>query len=140
MILAEAVERIRPSIVQIALMANDLSEDLLSKVGRPFLHIPLGSGFFVNEGGYVITANHVVDAGRQQIQQLPAGQKRLLVGLAHPNTENMRGNFTLVAFDVLGNDTRHDLALLKLRQNRQSHYPGPSGCLRYSNLVQKHLY
>ena len=115
--LAEAIEQIRPSIVQISFQASDLSEDLRKTTGSSFLRIPLGSGFFVSEGGYVITANHVLDSGRQQIQQVQAGQKRLLVGLAHPNTENMRGNFTMVEFDVIDNDTRHDLALFKLKKN-----------------------
>lgn len=91
--LAQAIDHIRLNIVQIRDRSN--------------IMVPLGVGFFVNSDGYVITAQHVVKARQTQI----------LVGLAQPNTENMRGNFTLIDCEVVDEDSRHDLALLKLKKN-----------------------
>lgn len=113
---AEAVEHVRPSITQISLLATDLS-DIVRQVGRPLLSIPLGTAFLVNTKGYVITARHVIEHGRRCIDEIQASEKQIHVGLAQPNTENMRGNFTLVDFDVIDEDERHDLALLKLKRN-----------------------
>lgn len=90
--LSEAIELIRPSVVQI-----------VSAEGR---RAPLGTGFIVDEEAHVVTAHHVVASARQ-----------ILVGLALPNTENMRGNFILVDVDLVAVDGRHDLGLLKLRRN-----------------------
>lgn len=113
---SKAIERIRPSIVQIILLATDVSEELRYKVG-PFFRLPLGTGFLVNVDAYVITAHHVIEGGRQIAQQIPARQKRILIGLAQPNTENMRGNFSVVDCEITDTDARHDLALLKLKRN-----------------------
>jgi S1-C subfamily serine protease len=113
----KAIEAIRPSIVQILLLASGFSEDVQREIGRPFINQPIGTGFFVNQDAYVITARHVVEGGRQRLEQIQADRKQLLVGVAQPNTENMRGNFSAVDFDLIEADTRHDLALLRLRRN-----------------------
>ena len=117
MILSEAIDRIRPTIVQVGFIAVELLGDLQRRVRAPFINIPLGTGFLVNGDGYVITARHVMESGRRLTQQVEARQKRTQVGLAHPNTENFRGNFTVVDFDIVDEDAIHDLALLKLKQN-----------------------
>jgi len=114
---SQAIDIIRPSVVQIAFLATDLSNEAGNRLGRPFLSLSFGTGFFVSSDGYVLTARHVLEAATQTAAQVEAGQKRTLVALAQPNTQNMRGNFTLVDFDVVDEDARHDLALLKLRQN-----------------------
>jgi S1-C subfamily serine protease len=68
----------------------------------------------VNQDGYVVTALHVVSAFQEfEIE----GRKRLFVALAAPNSENIRGNFGLVEFDIVDEDARHDLVLLKLKRN-----------------------
>jgi S1-C subfamily serine protease len=115
--LTESVDHVRPCIVQVNFLATHLSQNLQSQLNRPFVSSPLGTGFLVNSEGYVITANHVIDSGQQLIQKIDAGQKQVYVGLALPNTENMRGNFSLVNFELVDKDERHDLALLKLRKN-----------------------
>lgn len=118
MTVAEAIEHIRPSIVQITYLASDLSDELRRQIGgKPFISGPLGTGFLVNSDGYVITALHVITKGRMELERLQAGRKAMFVGLATPNTETMRGNFALVHFELIDQDPPHDLALLKLRQN-----------------------
>lgn len=115
--LSQAIEHIQPSIVQILFFATDFSEEIWREIGRPFITHVLGTGFFVNSDGYVVTAGHVIKAGYRVAEQIQAGQKQFHVGLALPNTENMRGNFSEVGFDVIDEDTLHDLALLKLKIN-----------------------
>jgi hypothetical protein len=95
--LSSAIEKVKPIVVQI------LSER----------HV-LGTGFFVNEEGFVLTAKHVIDMAfkMEKIHGF-----RALVGLALPNTERMRACFTLVDFDIVDIDSRHDIALLRLKRN-----------------------
>jgi S1-C subfamily serine protease len=118
--LPEAIERIRPSVIQIIFSAHELSEELRKKVGSPFISVHIGTGFLLNKDGYAITAYHVITSGQQLIQDdknYKAGKKRIQIGLAQPLSENFRANFNLVDFDVIDTDPRHDLALLKLKQN-----------------------
>jgi len=90
--LSEAINRIRPSIVQIR-----------------YSQSPIGTGFFVDSRGLVITARHVI-----RNQMAPS---QMTIGLAMPNTEYMRGNFRIVNFMIIDEDISHDLILLKLRKN-----------------------
>ena len=114
----QAIENVRPSIVQISLLAINLSVEMQREVGgHHFISSTLGTGFLVNSDGYVITARHVIEGGRQILERIQAGQRRMLVGLAQRNTENMRGNFSVVEFDIVEQDVRHDLVLLRLRRN-----------------------
>jgi S1-C subfamily serine protease len=118
--LPEATEFLRPSVVQLTLSLDQLSSSAaVAFGGKFFLDLPLGTGFFVNEDGYVVTARHVVKAFENLRIE---GRKRLLVGMAGPNLENFRGismraSFNLIEFDVLDEDARHDLVLLKLKRN-----------------------
>lgn len=131
--LAQAVDQVRPSIVQISFHASDFPTEMWRQLGRPFIHVPIGTGFFVNSDGFVITARHVVCDVAQLMERFrAAGSKQLFVGLAVPNTEKMRGNFNLVDFDLVDEDTLHDLALLKLRKNPFKGEVGPM----FGNLPQ----
>lgn len=131
--LAQAVDQVRPSIVQITFHASDFPNDMREQLGKLFVNQPLGTGFFVNGDGYVITARHVVKDAEQRMEHFAAaGTKQLYVGLPQPNTENMRGNFNLVDFDVADEDTLHDLALLKLKKNPFKGEVGPM----FGNLPQ----
>jgi len=112
-----AIERIRPAIVQVRFQAVGLSDELRRSLGRPLAVHALGTGFLVNVDGYAITARHVLQLGQQIAGRIEADRKEILIGLASPNTENMRGNFSLVDFDEVDEDVHHDLALLKLRRN-----------------------
>jgi S1-C subfamily serine protease len=108
MTVADAIEAMRPSVVQISYEPSDVSG---------WSSGSLGTGFLVNADAYVITARHVIIAGQALLAQITAQRKRMLVGLAIPNTEMIRGSFSIVEFDVIDEDPRHDLALLKLRRN-----------------------
>jgi S1-C subfamily serine protease len=115
--LPQAIEQIRPSIVQFCFMAIELSEKLRQQVGAPFLKKVIGTGFFVNDDGCVITARHVLQGGMQLVSRVDAGRKNMVVGLGLPNSENFIGNTVLVDFDLVDENENHDLALIKLRRN-----------------------
>jgi hypothetical protein len=115
--LSEAIEKVKPSVVQISVLASGLSSDFRSKIKKPFFSHVLGTGFFVSSEGHVITAKHVFDGGLEMLKEIEAEDKRILAGLALPNTNSMRGNFSIVDFEVVDVDSRHDLMLLKLRRN-----------------------
>ena len=118
--LAAAVERVRPAVVQIVLAAEGLPQEVEKRVGRSFLLGAIGTGFLVNEDGYVITANHVMETGERLIREsatVPAARKRLLVGLVQQVTAFSHPHFMQLEFDLIDTDPRHDLALLKLRLN-----------------------
>ncbi len=121
MTLPEAIELVQPSVVQI-----------LVRVQPPRTQVggsqtaPLGTGFFANEDGYIVTALHVVRAFRN-IAAGEGSSKSLMVGVAAPQLENLstgvvkgltiRSSFGLTECDVVDEDAGHDLALLKLKQN-----------------------
>ncbi len=115
MTLPDAIEYVRPSVIQMTMMLDNFSGSAVAAFGgKLFVAFPLGTGFLVNEDGYVVTALHVVRAF--QAYQVE-GRKRLLVGVAAPNSENIRGNFAQIEFDIVEEDAGHDLVLLKLKRN-----------------------
>jgi S1-C subfamily serine protease len=78
----------------------------------------VGTGFFVHSEGLVLTAKHVTEGASRAMAMHP--QAKLLVGLAMPNISgpiSIRQNFELVQCDVVEEDARHDLALLRLATN-----------------------
>jgi S1-C subfamily serine protease len=107
--LRDAIEAIRPSVVQIRLV-NDLR------------HV-LGTGFLVDERATIVTAEHVLAAGARRAHQLRRFPPRFVACLATPNvvTTN-RGKlrtqgFTHVNAEPLGVDSENDLAALRLKEN-----------------------
>lgn len=115
--LTEAINQIRSSIVQICFSATELSPRLQQQTGAIFLTRVLGAGFFINSDAPVITARHVIQEGRRLIQDIEANNKRMLVGIGLPNSENFRANTVLLNFDVVDENQNSDLALLKLSSN-----------------------
>jgi S1-C subfamily serine protease len=77
----------------------------------------------VTDDGYVITAKHVIDAfGDLKLtapdgQELEVGRKRVGIGIPGPNTPNVRGTFSVFAYELVDVDPVHDLALLKIQRN-----------------------
>lgn len=118
MTLPDIIDSVRPSIVQITYTVFDLPEAERRRLGVSMvLSRPLGTGFFVNDEAYIVTAQHVVEATRGLDGQFPLGRVGLGIGLAYENTENMRSNFNVIGFDLVAEDKRHDLALLKMKAN-----------------------
>ena len=98
--LPEAIDAVAPAVVQVL---GDRP-----RAGAPEV---LGTGFFVSEQGYVVTALHVVTPA-------PGTRKRgLLAGLAFENTPTIRANFNMVRLSLVAQDPEHDLALLKTAEN-----------------------
>jgi S1-C subfamily serine protease len=112
--LTTAIKHIQPSIVQINLQAHGFPRGGTSP--QPVnLNQPLGTGFVISLEGYIVTANHVVEAGFEALENLQTETKILSIGFAYPNTQQMRGNFILMDFDLAETDKIHDIALLRLR-------------------------
>ncbi len=113
--LAAAIKRVQPSIVQVNLQAHGFPRGGTSQ--QPVnLNRPLGTGFVISTEGYVVTAGHVMKEGFRALESVEADIKALSVGFAYSNTPTMRGNFTLVDFDLVETDSIHDIALLRLRR------------------------
>ena len=112
--LTTAIKRVQPSIVQINLLAYGFPRG--GAIPQPInLNQPLGTGFVISTEGYVVTANHVMEEGFKALESLQSEVKTLSIGFAYPNTQEMRGNFTLMDFDLVETDKIHDIALLKLK-------------------------
>lgn len=117
--LSEAIEFTRPSVVQIdvRIVQPRGTTGPFQLPPRP-IYVNLGSGFLVSADGYAVTARHVVrDYQAIQIE----GHKMLVVGLSLPNVESptlsVRASFNFIECQVVDEDVRHDLALLKLNPN-----------------------
>ena len=104
--LAEAIEAIRPTVVQVRLTSRSAGFNAV-----------VGTAFIVHDKGYALTARHVTEQSKAQLASQGANDGEFRIGLAQPNTDNMRGNFTLVGGIVVEEDARHDLALLRLEPN-----------------------
>ena len=112
--LATAIKRVQPGIVQITLLAHGFPRG--GTIPQPTnLTRALGTGFVISLEGYVVTANHVVEEGFKILESIQSEIKTLSIGFAYPNTQQMRGNFTLMDFDLIETDKIHDIALLKLK-------------------------
>ena len=79
--LSEAIEKIRPTIVQIAFIANNLSNELQEIYGIKNINKSIGTGFFVSRRGYIITAYHVIKEGLERLKKFQAERKLLKIGI-----------------------------------------------------------
>lgn len=112
--LTTAIKCVQPSIVQINLLAHGFPR--VGTIPQSInLNQPLGTGFVISPEGYVVTANHVMEEGFKAVENLQSEIRMLSIGFAYPNTQEMRGNFTFMDFDLVETDKIHDIALLKLK-------------------------
>jgi S1-C subfamily serine protease len=133
--LPDAIKLISPAVVQITYEMDRFPEETFIGLGQPFRIGAAGTGFVVNQEGYVVTALHVLrtldhlpllrgtDGTAQPALQgndgklYPIGRKRLLISYPMSNIDSehlaIRGSFRDVEFSVVDRDTAHDLALLK---------------------------
>jgi S1-C subfamily serine protease len=120
--LARAIEKARPSIVQIALVTHHAPPTTRAVTFDPIERFAMGTGVLIGTKGYVVTALHVVTAGRAAIERRANGSLRLEVAIPYRNVDDparvsARDCFALVQFDEVDEDVVHDLALLKLKTN-----------------------
>jgi len=85
---------------------------------------PAGTGLLVNDDGYVITANHLLDMGEQFAQQSQAQAeiKKLAIEIQTPsNIRSMPSASPTWTndFDIIARDEKHDLALLKIKMTTE---------------------
>jgi S1-C subfamily serine protease len=114
MSLSQITQGINPRVVQIVFVAQQTEGELTSDI------TPIGTGFLVNNDGYIITANHLIDLGEQYMQQTQAETKKL--GITIPPPPNAINNPPVLQtptndFDVIARDNEHDLALLKVKMS-----------------------
>jgi S1-C subfamily serine protease len=109
--LADAIECIRPSIVQIAVLPGAAAHGTQLNV--------LGTGFWVSENGLVMTARQVTEDAQRVMASLPGS--RLMVGQGIPRITDpeftIRGSFNYLGSKVIEEDPRHDIALIQVVQN-----------------------
>jgi serine protease Do len=98
---ASLAERVSPSVVYISTVSDESSRSLSRRGGDPFEHFfprppsrGLGSGFVLDEEGYIITNHHVVEDASKVVVRF--------------NDE------TEYEAEVIGTDAKTDLAVLKI--------------------------
>ncbi len=107
-------EKVKPVVVSIQLKGSFKHPSIWSK-GFPFEDFPMrssGSGILVDERGYILTNNHVIENGGDIIVTLSDGRK-----------------FTA---KLIGQDTKTDLAVIKIDANT----PLPTAVLGDSSKVR----
>lgn len=120
MSLMEAIDKIRLGVVQIVFYLSPEPQEFIefqARFKRSFLNIILGSGFFVNSEAHIITANHVIQKGREFFTQYDIGIKKILIGIGLPNSDYFIGNTVLEDFQIIEEDSEHDISILKMNRN-----------------------
>jgi S1-C subfamily serine protease len=108
--LPDAIDQVRPSIVQIRV---DPLHPSPSQEGRV-----IGTGFWVHPDGLILTARHVTRDAQKVMAAVPDGQLRL--GMAIPNLTGpltIRSSFEITDAELVEEDSRHDVALLRAPNN-----------------------
>lgn len=79
----------------------------------------VGTGFWVHSSGLAMTARHVTQDAQGLVKQSPGS--RIMLGLAIPNLTGppitVRSSFELIDGQVLEEDGRHDIAILRAARN-----------------------
>ena len=113
--LTKSIDKVRTGIVQVSIQVRHSLEEVRNNPRLKMIeNIKLGTGFFVNDDGYVATNLHVVASWKPEMGDLKA-----LVPA--PNIDDgqifMTGGFSGFKADVVATDAIHDLAILKLTPN-----------------------
>lgn len=117
--LSDSIDRVRPAVVQVYLKCwYSMQSEPLGSVG---------TGFLINEEGFVLTATHVVAPCPSAASdprggtRHPLSKQQLLIGfpIAHIMTDqnHTRNNFSYVEAQIVESEQQHDVAVLKLGQN-----------------------
>jgi S1-C subfamily serine protease len=106
------IESINYRTVQIVFMYQQKAGDTTYDI------TPVGTGMIVNNDGYVITANHLIDIGEQYMQQSQAEIKKLGVIIVGPSAGVAPLYQLTNDFNIIARDENHDLALLKIKMTQ----------------------
>lgn len=122
--LPDVIDDVRGAAVQMTYTISGLPHETLLGLGADgaIFSRPFGSGFFISDAGHVLTAKHVLDDIEDfAIDYRDEGQHFVGVGIAFPSLEGRgvqrRGTFRSIAFETVGTDDRHDLALIRVVRN-----------------------
>lgn len=115
--LPDAIDYVRGCIVQITYTITGLPHRRLRDLNArgAVWSMPMGTGFVIDNNGWVVTAKHVIDAVGLMPTEVPEGNHFVGVGFAHDSARP--GTFRVIKYDVVAEDRRNDIALLKLRIN-----------------------
>src|ERR1700692_508035 len=123
--LPDAIQLVGPSVVSIQCVFDHRPKQTQEALHVPFYRWVCGTGFIVNDAGYVITALHVirmfehttaVPVGQQQVP-MASGTGRLVAGIAlHVDGQSIqiRESTFDIQMSVVDRDEKHDIALLKM--------------------------
>lgn len=103
--LPDVIDAVRPAVVKVMPTSTEVT---FSSVG---------TGFILDKAGFVLTAAHVIEDARNGAEARGAKNICIAVGLAHPNTDHRRGEFTGIRCKVIEEDRENDLALLQMTLN-----------------------
>lgn len=114
----KAIQAVKPAVVAIGFTIDDRRQIV-------------GTGFFINEEGFVLTAGHVADVYKA-VEASPGLRKQVWVGIPFPDPRDygVQGiavfeSFRHIRFSVHARDRVNDVAILKLEKNPFKD-PGPA--------------
>jgi S1-C subfamily serine protease len=107
------INRMQPAVVQIRYASDASAPEFKQGIA--------GTGFFINEEGYVITAGHVIVEAEALLKANGASKITFEIAVSldtsSPANVRMRGVFSGYDCSVVELDRAHDVALLKTRTN-----------------------
>ena len=147
--LPDSIRVVTPAVVSIECVFDRLPKETQEVLDAVFYRWACGSGFIVDEAGYVVTALHVIKdfektttipvrEGQLTIHR-PLGPGRLVAGIAwHMDTEHIQARESTydLQVSVVDRDEPHDIALLKmvrsplLRRGNHAMIVGPKWSLK----------
>ena len=140
---ADLVDLVRPAVVQVAVKISGIPTmnaipPSLANCFRTLSVCTVGTGFFVNSDGDVVTASHVANGGQgnpselgiQQIIQILAArgiQATSIIAVSIPNVETshivVSGGIKLFSVELTAVDPQHDIAIFHTKINPFTNMP-----------------
>jgi S1-C subfamily serine protease len=133
----DLIELVRPAVVQVMVRITDGRWQEPLPVSEPVQHCftvtitrcVVGTGFFINDTGDVVTASHVADDVQQIIQVLGTNgiHARATIGVSTPNveTKNLTDASGTMGFPatLIATDPEHDIAVFRPSTNPFTNMP-----------------